>query len=80
MTTEELNLIKEVGFIYSIKSKLLEKESDDGFHKDYLILKGDNFYIERELYLQEDDGTFYTDFYKILPDDGITLTEFLTDY
>jgi hypothetical protein len=80
MTTEELNLIKEIGFEYSIKTKLLEKESDDGFHKDYLILKDDSFYIERELYLQEEDGSFYTDYYKIMPDDGVILTEFLTNY
>jgi hypothetical protein len=80
MKTEELDLIKELGFIYSMKSKLFEKESDDGLHKDYLILKEYKFYIERELYLYEDDGSFYVDYYKILPEDGVVLTEFIKNY
>jgi hypothetical protein len=80
MTIEELKLIKDAGFVYSINTKLLERNSDDGFYKDYLIIEDDYFHIERELYLQESDGTFYTDYQKIFPDAGITLTEFLINY
>jgi hypothetical protein len=77
LSKEQIRLVEELGFELG-ESKYFQKEGD--YQTFFLIVKDSEFFLEIQEILIESDGTFYTDYYKEYPDEGQSLSEFLTNF
>lgn len=76
LNKREIEILESFGFQIG-EFNIFEKQGD--WETYYLIYKNNEFHLEVQQTLIEEDGTFYTDYYKEYPNDE-SLEEFLTNF
>lgn len=77
LSREQIQVIESLGFTLN-ETNNYQKEGD--WQTYYLIIKDSMFFIEVQQTLIEEDGSLYDDYYKEYPEEGESITEFITNF